>query len=234
MFETTQKRKRYDGQFRISASKVVPSNEMAVQDLSKELDIKDSTLRRRPCEYREMGERLPRQRKPRDRQGPRDRGASQKGRGARARERALKKFPGFLEPGPCARHGFLKAHRGEFGPIGGCELHCPSMRPNSSDMLIVAAAAVLSAGLPPATSGWFRRNGRRFCHGFRASGRFSTGLFTVGFAALGKRRRVVVFRAGSVCETVQKLRGRGSLVLKMAHPNTRSSPVGAGRGHRDY
>ena len=35
-------------------------------------------------------------------------GNSAKGRGARARERAAKKFPGLLESRPCARRGFLK------------------------------------------------------------------------------------------------------------------------------
>lgn len=35
---------------------MVPSNEMTVRDLSEELDIKGSTLRRRPCEYKEMGD----------------------------------------------------------------------------------------------------------------------------------------------------------------------------------
>ena len=29
----------------------------------------------------------------------------------------LKQFPGLLESRPCARRGFLKEHRGEFGPI---------------------------------------------------------------------------------------------------------------------
>ena len=34
------------------------------------------------------------------------------------RENGLLKNPGLLEPRPCARRGFLKEHRGEFGPIG--------------------------------------------------------------------------------------------------------------------
>ena len=52
----TQRRKRYDRQFKISAAKVVLSGEMTVRDLSEELGIKDSTLRRWACEYEEMGD----------------------------------------------------------------------------------------------------------------------------------------------------------------------------------
>lgn len=42
----TQRRKRYDRQFKASAAKVVLSGETTVKDLSEELGIKDSTLRR--------------------------------------------------------------------------------------------------------------------------------------------------------------------------------------------
>ena len=52
----TQRRKRYDRQFKASAAKVVLSGEMTVKDLSEELGIKDSTLRRWACEYEEMGD----------------------------------------------------------------------------------------------------------------------------------------------------------------------------------
>lgn len=52
----TQKRKRYDRQFKIAASWVVLSGEMRVVDLASELGIKDSMLRRRAQEYGEMGE----------------------------------------------------------------------------------------------------------------------------------------------------------------------------------
>ena len=52
----TQRRKRYDKQFKVSAAKVVLSGEMTVKDLSEELGIKDSTLRRWACEYEEMGD----------------------------------------------------------------------------------------------------------------------------------------------------------------------------------
>lgn len=52
----TQRKKRYDRQFKVSAAKVVLSGEMTVKDLSEELGIKDSTLRRWACEYKEMGD----------------------------------------------------------------------------------------------------------------------------------------------------------------------------------
>ena len=52
----TQRRKRHDRQFKVSAAKVVLSGEMTVKDLSEELGIKDSTLRRWACEYEEMGD----------------------------------------------------------------------------------------------------------------------------------------------------------------------------------
>ena len=52
----TQGRKRYDRQFKFSAAKVVLSGEMTVKDLSEELGIKDSTLRRWACEYEETGD----------------------------------------------------------------------------------------------------------------------------------------------------------------------------------
>lgn len=56
MFDMTQKRKRYDKQFKIAAAKAVLSGEVRVVDLAKELDIKDSTLRRWAQEHEEMGE----------------------------------------------------------------------------------------------------------------------------------------------------------------------------------
>ena len=52
----TQRRKRYDRQFKVSAAKVVLSGEMTVKGLSEELGIKDSTLRRCAREYEEMGD----------------------------------------------------------------------------------------------------------------------------------------------------------------------------------
>ena len=52
----TQRRKRYDRQFKASAAKVILFGEMTVEDLSEELGIKDSTPRRWACEYEEMGD----------------------------------------------------------------------------------------------------------------------------------------------------------------------------------
>lgn len=52
----TQRRKRYDRQFKVAAARVVLSGEMRVVDLAKELGIKDSTLRRWAQEYEEMGD----------------------------------------------------------------------------------------------------------------------------------------------------------------------------------
>ena len=56
MFRTTRRRKRYDRQSKASAAKAALSGEMTVKDLSEELGIKDSTLRRWACEYEEMGD----------------------------------------------------------------------------------------------------------------------------------------------------------------------------------
>ena len=56
VFKMTQRRKRYDRQFKASAAKVVLSGEMTAKDLSEELGVKDSTLRRWACKYEEMGD----------------------------------------------------------------------------------------------------------------------------------------------------------------------------------
>ena len=56
----TQKRKRYDKQFKIAAARVILGGEMRAVDLARELGIKDSTLRRWAQEYEEMGEGWPR------------------------------------------------------------------------------------------------------------------------------------------------------------------------------
>ena len=56
VFKMTQRRKRYDRQFKTSATKVVPSGEMTAKDLSEELGVKDSTPRRWACECEEMGD----------------------------------------------------------------------------------------------------------------------------------------------------------------------------------
>lgn len=52
----TQRRKRYDKQFKIAAARVVLGGEMRAVDLARELGIKDSTLRRWVQEYEEMGD----------------------------------------------------------------------------------------------------------------------------------------------------------------------------------
>ena len=55
MFKLTQRRKRCDRQFKVSAAKVVLSGETTAKGLSEELCIKDSTLRRWAREYEETG-----------------------------------------------------------------------------------------------------------------------------------------------------------------------------------
>ena len=52
----TQRRKRYDRQFKASAAKAVLSGEMTAKGLSGELGIKDSTPRRWAREYEETGD----------------------------------------------------------------------------------------------------------------------------------------------------------------------------------
>lgn len=52
----TQKRKRYDKQFKMAAARVVLGGEMRAVDLARELGIKGSTLRLWAQEYEEMGE----------------------------------------------------------------------------------------------------------------------------------------------------------------------------------
>lgn len=49
-------RKRYDRQFKISAAKIILAREMSVKQLSEELRIKDTTLRRWANEYERDGE----------------------------------------------------------------------------------------------------------------------------------------------------------------------------------
>ena len=69
----------------------------------------------------------------------------------------------------------------------------------------LAVTAALPAVAPPRVLDGFAGNGRRFRHGPGLLCGFRRGLFAVGLADLGKRRRVAVFRAGSACETAQKL-----------------------------
>ena len=49
-------RKRYDKQFKVAAAKLILSGEMSVKQLSEELDIKDTTLRRWANEFEQHGE----------------------------------------------------------------------------------------------------------------------------------------------------------------------------------
>ena len=55
MFKLTQRRKRYDRQFKASAAKVVLSEETTVKGLSGEIGIRDSALRRWAREYEGTG-----------------------------------------------------------------------------------------------------------------------------------------------------------------------------------
>ena len=50
------KRKRYDKAFKVAAAQVVLSREKSVRELSEELGIKDSVLRRWAHEFEEMGD----------------------------------------------------------------------------------------------------------------------------------------------------------------------------------
>ena len=123
MFDMTQKRKRYDKQFKIAAAKTVLSGEIRVVDLAKELGIKDSTLRRWAQEYEEMGEAaFPGNGSPRVNKDYEIVKLRKKVEELE-RENELLKTPGLLESRPCVRCEFLKAHRGEFGPIRkACEI----------------------------------------------------------------------------------------------------------------
>ena len=65
--------------------------------------------------------------------------------------------------------------------------------------------AALPAVAPLRVLDGFAGKGRRFRHGPGLLCGFRRGLFAVGSADLGKRRRWVAFRADSACETAQKL-----------------------------
>ena len=56
MFYSTQKRKRYDKQFKIAAARVVLGGKTGAVEPASELGIKGSTLRRWAQEHGEMGE----------------------------------------------------------------------------------------------------------------------------------------------------------------------------------
>ena len=114
----TQRRKRYDRQFKASAAKVVLSGEMTVKGLSEELGIKDSTLRRWAREYEEMGDgAFPGNGSPKINKDYEIVKLKKKVEELERENEILKKFPGLLEPRPCVRFEFLKEHRGEIGPI---------------------------------------------------------------------------------------------------------------------
>lgn len=118
MFKITQRRKRYDRQFKVSAAKVVLSGEMTVKGLSEELGIKDSTLRRWAREYEEMGDgAFPGNGSPKINKDYEIVKLKKKVEELERENEILKKFPGLLESRPCVRFEFLKEHRGEIGPI---------------------------------------------------------------------------------------------------------------------
>ena len=64
--------------------------------------------------------------------------------------------------------------------------------------------AALPAVAPLRVLDGFAGKGRRFRHGPGLLCGFRRGLFAVGSADLGKRRRRVAFRADSACKTAQK------------------------------
>lgn len=117
MFKLTQRRKRYDGRFKVSAAKVVLSGEMTAKGLSEELGIKDPTPRRRAREYEETGDgAFPGNGSPKinkDHEIVRLRKKAEE----LERENEILKNPGLLEPRPCVRLEFLREHRGGIGPI---------------------------------------------------------------------------------------------------------------------
>ncbi len=104
----TQRRKRYDRQFKVSAAKVVLSGEMTVKGLSEELGIKDSTLRRWAREYEEMGDgAFPGNGSPKINKDYEIVKLKKKVEELERENEILKKFPGLLESRPCVRFEFL-------------------------------------------------------------------------------------------------------------------------------
>lgn len=110
-----QRRKRFDKQFKIPDAKVILSGEMIVKDISEELHIKDSTLRRWASEYEEMGEPSPATETPRSIRITRS-SISRRRQKARDREPNIK-YSNLLESRPRVKFEFLKTHRGEIDPI---------------------------------------------------------------------------------------------------------------------
>ena len=68
----------------------------------------------------------------------------------------------------------------------------------------LTAVAASPAGASSRVLCGFAGNGRRFRHGSGLLCGFRRELFAVGSVDLGKRRRVMAFRADSACETAQK------------------------------
>ena len=93
-------------------------------------------------------------------------------------------------------NGGLDAGRGASSPKHAAELKQYVDRCEPAALPAVAPLRVLDG---------FAGKGSRFRHGPELLGGFRRVLSAVGFADLGKRRRVAVFRAGSACETAQKL-----------------------------
>ena len=91
---------------------------MTVKDLSEELGVKDSTLRRWACEYEEMGDdAFPGNGSPKINKDYEIVKLKKKVEKLERENEILKKIPGLLESTPCVRFEFLKEHRGEIGPI---------------------------------------------------------------------------------------------------------------------
>lgn len=127
----TQKRKRYDKQFKVSAAKAVLSGEMTVKDLSEELGIKDSTLRRWAREHEEMGDdAFPGNGSPKINKDYEIAKLKKKVGELERENEMLKQLPGLLESRSCARLESLEEHRGEIGPI---KKACGPMKVSKSD-----------------------------------------------------------------------------------------------------
>lgn len=118
MFKTTQRRKRYDRQFKVSAAKVVLSGDMTVKDLSEELGIKDSTLRRWAREYEEMGDdAFPGNGSPKIDKDYEIAKLKKKVEELERENEILKNFRAFLSQGHARGAGSSKSIGGEIGPI---------------------------------------------------------------------------------------------------------------------
>ena len=114
----TQRRKRYDRQFKVSAAKVVLSGEMTVKDLSEELGIKDWTLRRWAREYEEMGyDAFPGNGSPKINKDYEIAKLEKKVEELERENEILKNFRAFLSQGHARGAGSSKSIGGEIGPI---------------------------------------------------------------------------------------------------------------------